>query len=286
MRRASLAVAILLLAAFVASCGQAPSRPTVEVIAVHRDVLPLDPLDAAWRQAPVHTSALMLQDLVEPRLMTTSTKEVRVWALTDGARVAFRLEWNDATKDDLPGAARFADACAVQLPAKTERDAPAPQMGETGRTVEITYWSAFWQSAVDGRADTIKAIYPGAAPDHYPFEAPSLKPGSEAQQAMAARYAPARALGNLMGGNRTRAVQDLIAEGPGTLAPAAESVSEGRGVRTQSGWAVVVSRPLPKGLKAGGQSQIAFAVWEGSRKESGSKKMRSGWIPFLIEEAR
>ncbi len=286
MRRASFVIAISLLAALAASCGKAPSKPTVEVIAVHRDVLPTDPSDAAWRQAPAHIEALILQDLVEPRLMTASTKEISVKALTAGERVAFLLEWKDATKDDLPGAARFADACAVQLPAKTERDAPAPQMGETGRPVEITYWSACWQSAVDGRADTIKALYPGAAPDHYPFEAPSLKPGSEAQQAMAARYAPARAVGNLLGSNRKRAVQDLIAEGPGTLTTAAESISEGRGVRTQTGWAVVISRPLPKGLKAGGQSQVAFAVWEGSHKESGSKKMRSVWVPFLLEKAK
>jgi hypothetical protein len=284
MRRTNIALTIIILAAFVSSCGQAPSKPAVEVVAVRKNVLPEKPDDASWRSAPPYTAALMLQDLVEPRLLKVSTRELSVRALTDGERVAFRLEWDDPTRDDLPGAARFADAAAVQLPAKAERDAPAPWMGEAGRPVEITYWSAFWQSTVDGRADDIKALYPGAAPDHYPFNAPSLEPGSKEQRAMAARYAPALALGNLMAGKRDRAVQDLIAEGPGTLTAAGEATSTGRGVRTQSGWSVVIARPLPSDLKGGGQSQIALAVWEGSHGESGSRKMRTGWIPFLTEE--
>ncbi len=119
----------------------------------------------------------------------------------------------------LPG--NFTDACAVQLPAKVEADLPAPQMGEDGRAVEIVYWSASWQASVNGRPDNIQAMYPRAAVDHYPFQAPSLKEGSVEQQEMANRYAPAHALGNNMAGPRTQPVQDLIAEGPGTLRPAA-----------------------------------------------------------------
>lgn len=286
MRRTYLAIAILLLAALGTSCGRATTTSTVEVVAVHRDKLPTDPADAAWLSAPAHTEALLLQDLVEPRLLAVSTKEISVRAMNDGKAVALRLEWADSTKDDLPGAARFSDACAVQIPAKVERDAPAPQMGETGRGVEIAYWRASWQAVADGRPDTIKALYPGAAPDHYPFEAASLEKGSKEQLAMEARYAPARRLGNLMSGDGKSPVQDLVAEGPGTITTAPEAISTGRGVRTPSGWAVVISRPLPAGLEAGGQSQIAFAVWQGSNKEAGSLKMRSAWIPFVIEEAK
>ncbi len=286
MRRLSVAIPVVLITAAAVSCGPPPSRPAVEVTAVHRATLPEDPADAAWQGSPLYKAELLLQDLVEPRLLKVSTKTAQVRAFTDGQRVAVRLEWSDPTRDDLPGAARFADASAIQLPARTERDAPDPQMGQKGRAVEITYWSAFWQASVDGRADTIKAIYPGAAPDHYPFEAPSLKPGSEDQKAMAARFAPARALGNLMGGGRDRPVQDLVAEGPGTLTTAAKALSSGSGLRTAGGWAVVCVRPLPAGLKPGGQSQIAVAVWDGSNNEAGSRKMRSAWIPFLVEKAK
>lgn len=96
----------------------------------------------------------------------------------------------------------------------------------------------------------------------------------------------ARALDNRMGGPRDRPVEDLIAEGPGTLTSAPSAGSNGRGRRTADGWSVVISRRLPEGLGPGGRSQVAFAVWEGSRQEAGSRKMRTGWIPLAVEAKR
>jgi DMSO reductase family type II enzyme heme b subunit len=273
-------------AVVAAGCeGRRAPAPPAEVVVATRAALAEDPLDAVWRSLAAFPAPLILQDMVEPRLLEASTPEVRVRAMSDGARVAFHLEWDDPTADDLPGADRFGDACAVQLPARVEPNVPAPQMGEPGRVVEITYWNAFWQAAADGRPDTIGALYPGAAVDHYPFEAPSLETGSEAQRQMADRYAPAHALGNTMAGPRARPVQDLIAEGPGTLrpAPSTEPASNARGRRTENGWAVVLTRPLPAGLAPGSRSQVAFAVWEGSRREVGARKMRSVWLPMVME---
>jgi len=281
---------LLLLAAMapgLSGCGAgAPPLSPAEVLVAKRAAVPEDPGDAAWRSAPVHTAPLILQDLVEPRLMTASTTQVRVQAITDGSKVAFRLEWIDATKDDLPGDARFSDACAVQLPAKIEADLPAPQMGEAGRRVEISYWRASWQAARDGRKDDIRSLYPGATVDHYPFEAPSLSPGSPDQVEMARRYAPARALGNSMEGPHDRPVEDLVAEGPGTIQRASEQRAAGRGVRSGQGWSVVIARPLPEGLVPGSRSQAAFAVWEGSSAEVGSRKMRTAWTPLVVEGGR
>jgi hypothetical protein len=137
---------------------------------------------------------------------------------------------------------------------------------------------------VDGRGDSLKDLYPNATVDHYPFEAKSLEPGSPDQRAMEARYAPARALGNSMAGPRQKPVQDLIAEGPGTLAPAETTFAEGRGRRSPDGWAVVISRPLPEGLDRQGQAQIAFAVWEGTHHEAGARKMRTPWTT-LVKQA-
>lgn len=284
MRRLSRTSLLFALAFLVlAACQKAPPPSTAEVVVVSRPSVPSDPTDAAWSEVPVHAAPLILQDMVEPRLLKPSTAEVRVRAITDGSRVALRLEWTDATKDDLPGAARFSDACAVQFPTKVATEMPAPQMGETGKPVEITFWRANWQASVDGRGDTIQDLYPGATVDHYPFQAGSLDKGSPAQREMEARYSPARALGNRMSGPRERPVEDLIAEGPGTLTSAATGGSDGRGRRIDNAWSVLISRRLPAGLVPGGRSHVAFAVWEGSDQEAGSRKMRTGWIPILVE---
>jgi hypothetical protein len=278
---------LLILAALaLASCRQAPPVSPAEVLAVSRPSLPSDPNDAAWNDAPVHVAPLILQDMVEPRLLKASTAEVRVRAITDGTRLALRLEWADSTKNDLPGPAHFSDACAVQFPAKAAAEIPAPQMGEKGKAVEITFWRASWQATVDGRGDTIKDLYPGASVDHYPFQAASLEKGSSAQREMEARFAPARALGNRMSGPRERPVEDLIAEGPGTVTSAKPPGSDGRGRRTKDGWSVILARPLPNGLAPGKRTQVAFGVWEGSHDEAGSRKMRTGWIPIVVEAKR
>jgi DMSO reductase family type II enzyme heme b subunit len=269
----ALACILLPLAAFAADAQLAVARIAS---------LPASPTDAVWNSIAPARVPLIPQDMVEPRQLTPTTPEVLVRAYTDGTNVAFLLEWTDATVDDMTKPAQFSDACAVQLPAAVSADVPAPQMGEPGRPVEVTYWRASWQAVVDGRPDTLRALYPGATVDHYPFEAPSLKEGSPAQEEMAKRYAPARAAGNDMAA-RQRAVQDLIAEGPGTLSPAAKQASSGTGVRTASGWAVMLVRPAPSGLAPGTRSQVAFAVWDGVHGEVGARKMRSVWVPIAME---
>lgn len=259
------------------------SKPTADVVVSEAAALPSEPGDQAWDKTPEHVAALLLQDMVDPRLMKPTTREVRVQALSDGRTVAFRLRWSDPNVSDMPGPARFSDACAVQLPRKLDPDLPAPQMGEAGRPVEITFWRASWQAMVDGRKDTIQAIYPTAAVDHYPYQAPSLAAGSPEQVQMAARYAPARALGNPMAGPRETPVESLLAEGPGTLAPDPTIKARGKGRYQQGMWSVVIMRPLPAGLQLQGAArfQVAFAVWEGSHQETGARKMRTGWIQLI-----
>ncbi len=283
MRTLRLSSPFAVAAALTLSCGEPTVPPPVEVMAVHREALPSDPGDAGWAGAPVYIAELLLQDVVEPRLLETSTPEVRVQAVSNGDQLALLLAWDDETKDDLPGAARFDDACAVQLPRITASDVPDPQMGEASKPVEISYWRASWQAVVDGRGDTIRDLYPNAWVDHYPFEAAHLEPGSDEQREMALRYAPARALGNDRAGPRESPVEDLVAVGPGSLSRADSAQSDGSGRRSGDGWEVVITRPLPDGLETGGRSVVAFAVWNGADHEAGSRKMRSAWISLAVE---
>jgi DMSO reductase family type II enzyme heme b subunit len=275
--------AAAILAVILPACGAPPPPPATEVQAVWLTTLPSGGEDTAWKEIPLYVAEMLPQDLVDPRLLEASTPRVNVQAAHDGSRMALRLAWDDATQNERPGPARFSDACAIQVPQRTAPDLPDPQMGNPGRPVEISYWRASWQAAAAGGADDIKSLYPGAVVDHYPFEAPSLTPGSVAQQQFAARYAPAEALGARREGPRERPVEDLVAEGPGTLRPAERTISEGAGRRTSSGWDVLIVRPIPNGLAPGGRSQIALGIWEGANGEVGGRKMRSGWIPLFME---
>jgi DMSO reductase family type II enzyme heme b subunit len=267
-----------------AGCRPAVEAPVPNVIAITSATIPNDPADPAWDHAPEYVAKLILQDLVEPRLMSPSTTNVRVRSISDGSKLAFRLDWDDDSENTLAGTSEFPDACAIQLPSRNEPTVPAPQMGESGRPVEVTYWNAAWQATADGRGEALKDVHPHAAIDHYPFEAKSLENNPTAQREMAQRYAPARALGNLMSGPRDAPVEDLIAEGPGTLRRAATLKSSGHGQRTASGWSVVISRPLPSGFAANTPTQIAFAVWRGDQQEVGARKMRTGWITLAVKE--
>jgi DMSO reductase family type II enzyme heme b subunit len=277
-------IILILILSFLlfASCRRSVIlTPDVQVVSAPKISLEAD--DSVWSNAPTHGSKLILQDLVEPRQKEVTTQEVQVQAISDGKEIAFRIEWTDETLNDKAAPHNFIDGCAVQLPVKIETNVPAPQMGETNKTVQITFWRADWQAIVEGRADEITSIYPNAKPDHYPFNAESLKKNPDTQQETALRYAPARALGNNRQGPRQQPVEDLIAEGPGTLTPNPQSFSKGKGIRTAKGWAVVISRPLPEGFSKEKPTQIAFAVWEGSKGETGARKMRTGWVNLIMK---
>lgn len=275
--------ALLVALGLATGCREQVVPPPVDVQAIRVAAVPSSPEDALWAQVPVFAAPLLLQDVVEPRLLVPSVPEVRVQALTDGAQLAVRLAWDDPSQDDLPGAARFCDACAVQVPQAVEASVPNPQMGESGRPVEITHWRASWQAEVNGRGTSIQEYYPNAQVDHYPFTAAPLEASPELQREAEIRFSPARASGNTVSSPRTNAVEDLIATGPGSITAAGVTVSRGAGRRTPAGWEVVLTRPLPQGLAAGGESVIAFAVWQGADQEAGSRKMRSAWVPLRLE---
>ena len=273
---------LALVVAPLAGCRPAPPPPVNEVVALGASSLPMDPGDVAWQQAPVYLAKLIPQDLVEPRQLTPPTAEVRVQALTSRGEIALRLEWADAAVNDKPGPGAFLDGCAIQIPRTIDAAPPDPQMGQAGHPVDIAFWRADWQASVDGRPDSLTSLYPNAYIDGYPFEAKPLEPGSPAQQEAATRYAPAQALGNRRVGPRAQPVEDLVAEGPGTLASGGGTKSRGKGVRTATGWAVVIARPRPAGLAPNVRTTIAFAVWDGAAREAGARKMRTIWVPLSV----
>ncbi len=263
-----------------------PEVTPTEVRAVRVGSVPDDPADPAWAGAPAHVEKLLLQDQTDPKLAERSVGEVRVRAVHDGRRIATLIEWKDATRDVVTGPGVFSDAVAVQFPVVAGGDVPDAAMGLEGKPVRIHQWKASWQEALDKGQDPLEVLYPNAHTDHYPFEAAR---DEAARQEMATRYAPARAVANPVAVGRADApVQDLWAEGFGTLTVDPKPLSRGRGAHDGGTWRVVISRPLdeqPDGaLRAGSRTYAAFAVWEGSHGDVGSRKMRTGWVPLQINE--
>lgn len=288
-----MATASIALAMIAAGCGQAKSAASpAEVLAAFAAKLPpADPLSAAWQGVAEHGAALLPQDVTEPRLVKPSaTSLVKVRALHDGARLALRLEWSDASEDKLLGPGRFSDSVAVQLPAKAGPP-PSAFMGEAGKPVRITFWRAAWQeAALNAPERVVKALYPNATVDHYPFDAAKSK---EARAALARQYAPAVAAGNPGSpppegaGPPPGTTQDLEAEGFGTLSPLAgarRSTGEGRWRRGV--WTAVITLPLGEerdaALAPGQRGYVAFAVWDGGDRHVGGRKLRTNWIALTL----
>jgi hypothetical protein len=248
----------------------------------------LDPSSPFWEKARETVIALLPQDVTEPRLLEKGAESLRLCALHNGAEIAFRLEWADVSPDGITSASGRSDACAIELPA-TGGNGPLPDsmMGEKGKPVHIVYWRFASQERLEGKPHGVAALYPNAWIDHYPFEAAR---DEAARAEMETRYAPARAAKNPVATERDRrAVEDLLAEGFGTLAPAPEQTSSGRGVHEGGRWRVVISRPLDFAanartqLRPGTNGFVAVAVWDGSKGHAGGKKMRSIWVPMEIE---
>lgn len=288
---------LLCLAATAIACGKGPAgedspalaAKEIRVATTTGDLPATDPFSKQWTDAREVMVPMLVQDVAEPRLTEKGTETVSVRALRDGENIVFRLVWDDDGVDDLADTDRSVDGAAIQFPAIGEAEGlPDAMMGEKGKPVSISLWRASWQRRADGGTHGIEALYPNAAIDHYPADAVKDKEGRER---LGKLYEPPRAVGNPVAKETiTTPVEDLTAEGFGTLRPDEAGASVGRGEHRDGKWYVVISRrldiaPGAKTLIRPGQSTyVAIAVWNGSRDHRGSKKMRSVWIPLVIGE--
>ena len=282
---------LLAAAAFAGACrrGLAIDATQVTATAVSGAIPTEDPLSTLWDRAPEHPAALLPQDIVEPKLMTPGVARVNVRALHNGDWIVFRLGWEDATENVLAQTGVTSDSVAIQLPMQAGNQVPDPAMGEAAKAVHLLYWKALWQDdaarAAKGQ-DRVAALYPNATTDHYPFLANPV-----AKDEMARRYAPADAAGNPITRRATAApVQELVAEGYGTTTAAQAQKALGHGAWRQGRWLVTIARPLDEGdglprLSPGQKTFLAVAVWDGASRQAGARKMRSVWIPLVLQAA-
>ncbi|MHC4860320.1 MAG: ethylbenzene dehydrogenase-related protein [Planctomycetota bacterium] len=269
-----------------------PDLPAKELRAarVSGELPAADPFSPSWEQGREVVVPLLLQDVAEPRLTAKGVETLRLSALHDGKRIAFRIEWADGAVDDLVDTDRSTDGVAVQFPANPgESGLPDSMMGEKGKPVAIDFWRASWQRRVEGGETGVAALYPNALIDHYPPEAAK---GAENRARLERLYEPPVAVGNPVAAKELASpVESLRSEGFGTLKHFAEQRATGKGLHREGKWHVVIARPLDTApgtdtlLRPGKSTYIAVAVWDGGENQRGSLKMRSIWVPLELQEA-
>jgi hypothetical protein len=296
--KASAAIAIVGAVALLLSLGGYPlsaQQAQYEVILWDEPLPALDPDSAEWDDVPVLDVALIPQGGVIPSLSEVSVPSVTLKAVHDGDIVHFRLEWEDETRDVEAGRPdSFADAAAIQFPV-TDVESPNIAMGAAGQMVNIWQWKADLQEDLDQGFQDLTTLYPNFFKDHYPFvnddgETPFQFP--EDFMADDARgFTPAWAVGNpVFDPDRSTPVENLVAEGFGTLTAHPGVDIHGTGYWEDGRWQVVFSRDLnPRvdntvSLEPGEDTAVAVAVWNGSNMEVGGRKQHSTFMTFSLED--
>jgi len=283
-------------AAFAAPPGAPPAAGNGSAyceFASHRrpvDVGKVGAADPVWEGVAGVALPLIRQFLVPPRPETLSVYEIEVRSIHDGKSIAFLLNWADATRDDRLGLAAHSDACALQFPVKGKA-LPFFFMGQPGLPVHILHWKA-WRSrdAADGRQG-VRDAYPNMTVDMYNFDYPESHPLTDKTPAERDVFLPARAAGNPVALGVGGLVEELNAEGyGGTMVTLPRANTSGEAFWDGGRWTLLVRRPLDAadGRSAvfvpGERTQVAFAVWEGGRRESGARKAVSpAWAECALE---
>lgn len=240
-----------------------------------------DPRADSWKRADRTLVPLIPQQIAQPFLEKAGVTELDVRALHNGSEVALLLEWGDDSIDDLDGIRRYHDAIAVQLPARNGAP-PALTMGAPGSAVHILQWRATWQRDIDSEGRTgVDQIYPEVVHDVMPDD---VLPPETAQL-----YWVGREAGNpLSQVKRSTPVEEVVAEGFGSVTHLPRQTAIGHGTNEDGRWHVVIAVPsarkgVGEGLSAGTSWPIAFAVWLGSQENRGGRKHIANWQTLVLE---
>jgi hypothetical protein len=247
-----------------------------------------DPFAQEWESVPKLDVAVTPQIITMPVLETASIEQVQVQGMTDGRVILWRLSWADAEPDGNVDSGRFADAVAIQFPLASDA---SYMMGEVGKRVQILHWKALWQKDVDEHFQDVQDLHPNYWADLYWFaegKFPYPIPESFTDQ-RSHDWFPAYRAGNPMADFlRTQPVEELVAEGFGSLTHQSDALATGAGAWRDGRWSVIFARPLhtedPLDYQfwPGARGNFSVAVWEGSAGNVGGRKHWSMWFEFLV----
>jgi hypothetical protein len=252
--------------------------------------LPNDPDSAIWNDVPASSVPLIPQVVALPRMLDVSVPTVSVRSVNDGQRIAFLLEWADATRDvRATRPDEFRDAAAIMFPVGDF--VPNICMGSPGQLANLWHWKADWQEDIERGFQDVVDAYPNFYTDNYPFVTgvPPFRAPADFGSTEARQYHVGMVAGNpLSRPDKPSPVEVLLAGGFGTSTHSAQQNVEGRGVWADGRWRVVFTRALAasdtESVNLVGRSTVpvAFAIWNGSNQEVGARKQLSGIVTVAL----
>lgn len=254
---------------------------------------PDDPQDARWQNADSLDVPLAPQAVVKPRVFEAGIKMLTARALYDAEWIAIHLTWRDANRDArIGGTDAFRDAVAIEFPADPAAGIPYFAMGEPDKPVVIYQWKADWQFANEGDED---GLYPQMVADWYPFSgrAPGeIATAADYDQRGDRAYMTSWHAGNSLGDRNLQGrtpIEKLQAEGFGTLTALPTDRQDGRGKASWKDgvWSLVLMLPRAQDRFAfapGMTIPVAFAAWDGGKRERGGEKAVSTWYFMSLEK--
>lgn len=243
--------------------------------------------ESVWKNASADQSiSLMGQPMVVPRPKTTETSSINVSAVHDGKWIAFRLKWKDSEISEAEKLATFSDAVAIQFPIVNNEVPPPVMMGGKDNPVHLFHWKYQYQLDATNGKKTIDQIYPNMTTDMYPMDFKQKGNFTEASKEQKESFVGGTAAGNPQSFPKS-GVDEIFAEGFGSSAVSDSHQSQGFGEWKDGEWTVYIVRPLAyengSKLAEGKKSYIAFAVWQGGKKEVGAiKSLTMVWTPFSV----
>ncbi len=244
--------------------------------------LPTDPADKAWNKANPVDIHMEPQRSIRPGINEAPIPAVKVSSLNNGNEIAFRLEWQDPTKNDTINMSdKFSDACAIQFPVVMTKTAPSYVMGDDEKFVHIIHWKAAWEKDIAEGYQDVEHAYPNYNVDGYPLmktvENKAVYPIKSFPKD-AKTYMAGISAGNPISDiERKVPVEELNAQGFRTITTQARNDASGKGVWNSSTWSVVIKRKLNSGdeadslLKKGQEALMAVAIWDGGDKNIGGR---------------
>ena len=270
----------------------AERRRFVEVVShrVDMDVSKIGLETEIWKRIKPYRHPLQKQFLVVPKPAEVGVKEIFVQSIHDGNYISFRLVWKDPTINESIGVMNFSDGAAIQFPV-TKGAFPEYFMGAEKKPVHILFWKA-WRSKDQREGfQTTKSAYPNMTTDIYTFDYPVKGKGTEKTQAEKDIFIPGRAAKNPLSFPKKRIIAELSSTGPGTITFKNVENTSGDARWENGEWAVIFRRPLTVKdsesvqFKPGEKMPVAFAVWEGSRMETGGRKgVSPAWAEVEVEK--